>query len=374
MRRVTKKARPVSSQRQLEHYVFGSDRHRSDKTVADRLRATEYVPTTVVVPERESFPRAGDLAENLVRVVHEGELRWKEADQGAYLEALKPHIKKGAGEYQIPKSSGGKILTKKNGDPVMQKYRTKAMRDVYISLPPWVAEAAADLMDYEGGPAKVRRMVEQAALAAAEVLEARTGYKAVGLAVHPDSRLQIGVHIQFLTVENGQLLGRSKSGLGGKGGVGRRGLRLAGDVNCALHRFNKVRPGKVDGNWFKSVGTRDYDDIAMLDAMDARIKELMPNIDYGKEHYVDDWLERRKKSRELIEKEAEELAQENQALKQTNEKLRSRIGLLEKSLSLTSLKTATNKEPIPVIPVDKDGSRSGLRYSRDNRDGHDGDL
>jgi len=351
MRRVTKKARPISSERQLEHYVFGSERHRADKTVADRLRATEYVPTTVVVPATEHFPRAGDLAENLVRVDHEGELRWKEAPQETYIQALKPHLKKGAGEYQIPKVSKGQILTKKNGDPVMQKFRTKALRDVYISLPPWVAEAAADLMDYEGGPEKVRRMVEQAALAAAETLEARTGYKAMGIAIHPDSRYAIGVHIQFLTVENNQLLGRSRTGSGGRGGAGRRGLRLAGDVNCALHRFSKVR--EIEGNWIKSVSTRDYDDIAMIDAMDARIKELLPNIDYNKEHYVDSWVAKRKKSREVIEREVAKLTEENEKQQKENAKLRNRIAVLEKSFYTNSLDSATNKEPIPVERADR---------------------
>lgn len=355
MRRVTRKARHVNSKRQLEHYVFGSDRHRSDKTVADRLRATEYVPTTVVVPAAEQFPRSGELAENLVRAEYGGELRWKEADPVAYVEALKPYLEKGAGEYQIRKVSGGQIVTKKNGDPVMQKRCSKALQDVYLSLPPWVAEAAAELMDYDGGPEKVRRMVEQAALAAAETLEERSGYKAVGIAIHPDSRLAIGVHIQFLTVENGQLLGRSRTGTSGVGGVGRRGLRLAGDVNCALHRFNKVRP--VEGDWIKSVTTRDYDDIAMIDAMDKRIKELMPNIDYGKDHYVDGWLAKRKKSREIIEKEVAQLTEEKAKLEEVNKQLRAKINVLSRNISLGNLRMATNEQPIPVERPSQDPIR-----------------
>lgn len=346
MRRVTRKARHVNSSIQLEHYVFGSERHRTDKSVADRLRATEYVATTVVVPETGPFPRARELAENLVRVVHEGELRWKEAPGKAYIEALKPYIKKGAGEYQFPKVSNGQIVTKKNGDPVMQKKRTKALRDVYLSLPPWVTEGLAELATLEGGLAKVRRVAEQAALAAAEALEERTGYKAMGIAIHPDSKFALGIHIQFLTVENGQLLGRSRLGSGGAGGRGRRGLRLAGDVNCALHRFNKVRP--VDGNWNKSVSTRDYDDIAMIDAMDKRIGELMPNIDYGKEHYVDSWLAKRKKSREIIEKEVAQLTEENTKLQQVVSQLKSKLNVLSKNISLSNLRMATDKEPIPV--------------------------
>lgn len=346
MRRVTRKTRAVRSIYQLEHYVFGSDRHRSDKTVADRLRATEYVPTTVVVPETGPFPRAGELAENLVRVEHGGELRWKEALGRAYIEALKPYTKRGAGDYQIPKVSRGKILTKKNGDPIMQKYSTKALRDIYISMPPWVTEGLSELATLEGGLPKVRRVAEQAALAAAEALEKRTGYKAMGIAIHPDSKLALGIHIQFLTVENGQLLGRSRHGAGGKGGRGRRGLRLAGDVNCALHRFNKVRD--IPGDWIKSVSTRDYDDIAMLDAMDKRILELMPNIDYGKEHYVDTWLARRKKSREHIEKEVAILTEEKQELEQMNKQLKAKLDDLSRNISLNNLKTATDKEPIPV--------------------------
>lgn len=360
MRRVTRKTRPVKSSGQLEHYVFGSERHRTDKSMADRLRATEYVPTTVVVPETGPFPRAGELAENLVRVVHEGELRWKEAPPKAYIEALKPYTKRGAGNYEIPKVAGGKILTKKNGDPVMQKYRTKAMRDIYISLPPWVTEGLAELATLEGGLAKVRRVAEQAALAAAEVLEERTGYKAVGIAIHPDSKFALGIHIQFLTVENGQLLGRSRVGASGKGGVGRRGIRVAGDVNCALHRFSKVR--EIPGNWNRSVSTRDYDDIAMIDAMDKRIEELMPNIDYGKEHYVDSWLARRKKSRELIEKEVTQLTEEKAQLEQVNKQLRAKLSMLAKNISLSNLRAAADKEPIPVERERERDSQDSLGF------------
>jgi hypothetical protein len=314
--------------------------------MADRLRATEFVPTTVVVPKAGPFPRAGELAENLVRVVHGGELRWKQVAPRDYIEGLKPYTKKGAGDYQIPMVRRGEIVTKKNGQPVMQKKRTQALRDIYISLPPWVTEGLSELATLDGGLEKVRRVTEQAALAAAEALEARSGYKAVGIAIHPDSKYALGVHIQYLTVEDGQLIGRSRQGLDGKGGRGRRGLRLAGDVNCALHRFSKVR--EIPGNWNRSVSTRDYDDIAMLDAMDASIQELMPNIDYSKEHYVDEWLMRRKKPRDLIESEVEQLTEEKKKLEAINQQLMKKISTLERSISLTNIKTATDREPIPV--------------------------
>jgi hypothetical protein len=396
MRRITRKGRPVGSARQLEHYVFGSERHRADKTVADRLRTTEFVPTTRVATNVEPFPRAEELAENLVRTEVRSELgpemgpeggplggplggpeggplggslgvsggdsggdsgggtevkndrgsssewRWVEVKPEVYVGRLKPFTTKSAGTYFTPKKIGGKIATKKNGEMVMQKQYTKAMHDVYISLPPWITEVLADAVQLEGGMPTVKRVVEQAALAAAEELEKRTGYKAVGIALHPDSKHAFGIHIQYLSIDNGQLLGRSAGG-----GVGKRGLRLAGDVNCALHRFNKVTP--VPGKWQNVVESRDYDDIAMIDAVDATIKEILPHGDYLKETYVSDWLDRRHKSRGDIQRELDDVKEQKDSLLSENKRLNKRLAELERILSLTNLRTATTKDHIPIV-------------------------
>lgn len=344
MRRVSRKSRPVGSKRQLEHYVFGSPRHRADKAMADRLRGTEILKTATILSKVASFPRAEALAGNFALVTQDGKVGWKRTPDKTYIEVLKPYLKKGAGEYQIPMVVRGQIRRKKNGDIVMQKKHTKAMRDVYISLPPWISEALAGMMSQEAAIPKIRRLVEVAASKAVEVLEKRTGYKPVGIAIHPDSRHAIGIHIQYLTVENGQLLGRSREGTKGekdKPGVGRRGLRLAGDVNCALHRFNKVRP--VEGDWIKSVSTRDYDDIAMHDAMDAAISTMAPNMDFGKEDYVDDWLKRRKQAIDAGRSKDEKLEDTRVELEKSQleaARLRTRVAALEKGLYATTLKKA----------------------------------
>ena len=333
MRRVTSKVRGVTSRRQLEHYVFGSERHLKDKSVASRLRAMEYVPLEGKAPQRPPFPRAAELAENLIRL-KDG--RWKQVDPSVYIETLHPYTKKEACIYYAPKRRNGEVvLSKKTGQPYLQPVKTQALRDVYISLPPWISEVLADAAQLDGeeggeGMQTVRRIAEQAALEAAEVLEKRTGYKPIGIALHPDSRNAFGIHIQYLTVENGQKLGRSQGDE-----KGRRGIRMAGDVNCALYRFNKVR--EIPGNWNKSVSTRDYDDIAMIDAMDALIDELLPRGGYLKQSYVDEWLERRKKGKVELAEANELLRQENIELENKNKRLNDKVKNLQQMLSVVAL-------------------------------------
>ena len=112
---------------------------------------------------------------------------------------------------------------------------------------------------------------------------------------------------------------------------------MAGDVNCALYRFSKVR--EISGNWHKSVGTRDYDDIAMIDAMDAKINELFPGGDYLKGRYVDNWLASKKKTRVDLEAEVADLRKELEAKAKEAEVLNKRIEQLHEILRLTTLKT-----------------------------------
>lgn len=330
------------SGRQLEHYVFGSDTHLRDKQVAAKLRSMEFIPTTVVAEPKPPFPKAEEVAENLVRVTVDGELRWAEARPEEYVKRLLPFTRKSAGYYYAPKTAGGEpVYAKKTGERVMQRQHTRALHDMYLSLPPWISEVLADAMAYSDSIATVRRIAEQAAIAAAEVLEKRTGYKVVGIALHPDSRQAFGVHFQYLSVENNQLLGRSRGGTRGK-----RGVRQAGDVNCALHRFNKVI--EIPGGWRDVVAQRDYDDIAMIDAMDQAIKEIVPAADSMKHSYVQNWIAKRSKSRGDLDREVDQLRKENEMLKEETKKLKS-------MLSMTTLKekTAGEKRGIEsILPPD----------------------
>lgn len=336
MRRVTNKVRKVKSKRQLEHYVFGSGVHSKDKEVASRLRSLDYVAVAGRPELRPAFPRAAELAENLVR---RQDGRWMQVKPEVYVKTLHPYTRKEAGVYFSPRrrKGGEVVLSKKTGQPSLQLNRTQAMRDVYLSLPPWISEVLADATQLEGGMATVRRVAEQAALEAAEVLEKRTGYKPVGIALHPDSRNAFGIHIQYLTIENGQKLGRSQGDQ-----KGRRGIRVAGDVNCALYRFSKVRD--IPGNWIKSVSTRDYDDIAMIDAMDKLIDELLPRAGYLKESYVDEWLERRRKGKVELVEANQILRQEKLDLEEKNKRLNKRINKLQHLLSLAAMDTRQDRD------------------------------
>lgn len=314
------------SKGQLEHYIYASEKHLRDKEVALKLRSMEFEVVTTVVEPRPPFPKAEQVAENLVRVTVDGEQRWMAVGGEEYVKRLLPFTRKGAGTYWAPRVSRGEVVrSKKTGEPLMVKQNTRALHDVYLSLPPWVTEVFADAMALSDSVGTVRNVAEQAALAAAEVLEKRTGYKVVGVALHPDSRQAFGIHIQYLSVEDGKLLGRSASG-----GKGRRGLRLAGDVNCALYRFNKVK--EIPGRWQNVIARNDFDDIAMLDAMDQTIKEMVPRADSTKESYVNNWLAKRQKTKEDLDREVDQLRVENEKLLKENIKLK-------EVLSMTTLKS-----------------------------------
>lgn len=125
---------------------------------------------------------------------------------------------------------------------------------------------------------------------------------------------------------------------------------MAGDVNSALYRFSKVR--EISGNWYKSVGTRDYDDIAMIDAMDARINEMFPGGDYLKERYVDNWLARKKKTRVDLEAEVADLRKELEAKSKEAEVLNKRIEQLQEIMRLTTLKTQPSIKDDVITRVD----------------------
>jgi hypothetical protein len=346
MRRITRRVRPVVSKGQLEHYIYGSEKHLRDKEVAIQLRSMEFVPLTTVAEPKPPFPRAHEVAENLVR---EGD-KWMAVEGQEYIKRLLPFTGRKAGTYWAPRVVKGEVLrSKKTGQDLMIKQHTRALHDVYLSLPPWVTEVFADAMALSDSVGTIRNVAEQAALAAAEVLEKRTGYKVLGIALHPDSKQAFGIHIQYLSVEGGKLLGRSATG-----GKGRRGLRLAGDVNCALHRFNKVK--EIPGRWQDVVARRDYDDIAMIDAMDQTIKEMVPRADSTKESYVNNWLTKRSKSRGEVDQEVDLLRLKVKSLEDENERLK---GMLSMTTLIKEDKAVGDKRGVErILPSSSPSSPS----------------
>ncbi len=294
--RVTAKVRKVRSDRQGEHYIFTSDVHEVDERAARKRRGKVFAEVGELERVHVAFPGAAGVSSLGVRSAPPkggaSGSGFELADEKVFLAAVHDARQPSEGIYYVPHSK----KKKKDGTPVMQKRKTDALKDAYFSIPPWYSEFFALVVERdakEGGERTVRVQlaVFRAASAAARSLEARTGYQAVSLAVHPDSRSAIGFHIQFRTVKDGMLLGRS-----GEGGVGRKGLRLAGDVNLALHRFNGVE--NVPGSWKKIVEERDYDDVAMDEALVKALDEEILDIagedglaylrDMAKEH-VKNW-------------------------------------------------------------------------------------
>lgn len=329
--RVTKKVRAVRGARQVDHYRFDSETHRIDEKKAADLRSVVFQAVGWSEPVKVPFSNAGKVAGNAVRTppLKGGTLGAFEIVAGdVYADELGKIPAKM--DYWVPK----KGAEKKNGDPVLQKCSTVPLHDAYFSLPPWVSQFLDCVADKgrEEDLLWVQGVAFKAACSAMATLEARTGYEGAGIALHPDSRTGFGFHLQFLTCKDGKLLGRSASGERGK-----KGLRLAGDVNLAMTRFDAV--DAVPGGWKKIVEERDYDDVAMEGPMVAVIREEFKErfgqdglevLDGFARDYVENW----KKGSKIVEKtQQEELRGIIRKLQAENMTLRQRVGELEIKLS-----------------------------------------
>lgn len=290
--KVTAKVRKVRSNRQGEHYLFKSRTHEIDERAARKRRAKVFVQVGELEKPKKAFPKAKEVCSVGVRVEPpkggSGKASFELATEEEFLKGINEARQPSAGVYFVPHAS----KTKKDGSPVMQKRRTDALSDAYFSMPPWYAEFFAAVIDSRPEMSVVvMGAAFRAAAAAAAALEERTGYEPVSLAVHPDGETALGFHIQFRKIRDGKLLGRSACG-----DVGRKGLRLAGDVNLALHRFDAVEV--VPGSWKKVVEERDYDDVAMdvalLKALDLEVEAIAgkDGVEYVRsmaKDYVREW-------------------------------------------------------------------------------------
>jgi hypothetical protein len=327
--RVTKKVRAVRGKKQIDHYLFNSPTHKIDAKKAADLRSVVFQAVGWSEPVKVPFSNAGKVAGNAVRHPSPtGKGGVFELVSGeVYAETLEKFPAKM--DYWVPK----KGVEKKNGDPVLQKCSTVPLHDAYFSLPPWVSEFLSCVSDNgrEEDVSWVQGVAFKASCSAMATLESRTGYEGVGIALHPDSRTGFGFHLQFLTCKDGKLLGRSASGERGK-----KGLRLAGDVNLAMTRFDAV--DSVPGGWRKIVEERDYDDVAMEGPMVEVIRKELEErfgqdgldvLDAFARDYVGNW----KKGSKVVEKtQQEELRGIIRKLQTENMTLRQRVGVLESKL------------------------------------------
>jgi hypothetical protein len=289
MKRVTKKVRKVLSKGAREHLVFTSEKHAQDKASADRLREARYVrvPTEPRLAP-EPFPRAGEIAGQVVFAVSShGEHAGKNIGKKTTPENYKAHLSaaaRDASEWYVPTKK-----LKKNGKPQLQKRRGQGLSDCYFSFAPWVSEQLAEMV--EAGQLKEARNIIQAAVnKARKLLESRTQYRVVGLAIHPDSRGSIGYHIQYKTAEGGKLLGRSATGKRG-------GLRLAGDAMSGVARMAAYV--KVDDRF--GVLEKDCDDLAINAEVDTFCRDVFgPDIwdvvEARAQKYSEDWKRRREEA------------------------------------------------------------------------------
>lgn len=337
MDKLTSKARIVRNVRQLWHYVFNSDVHLEDEKKARKKRRAVFIEIEMPEPNRTPFPSAKEVAANAIR------------GKGGEFEivAAKSYVDRLDGlrlqmAYWVPKK--GRV--KKNGTPTLQKGTTMPLQDCYFNLPPWYAQFLAMLLDKDTSLFPwVQEVVLAAAKAAMAVVEERSGYEGVGIALHPDSCGSFGFHLQYLTAKDGKLLGRSASGKPGK-----PALRLANDGNLALYRFDQVDP--VPGGWKKIVAERDYDDVAMEGPMVAALRvaiiaklgpEALVPLDNLARIYVRDWKASASSGLDKVElAELQELAGN---LRKENAMLRDRLGKSENRL--LAMEKAVSEDSLP---------------------------
>lgn len=227
------------------------------------------------------------------------------------------------------KTDTGKVA-KKTGLPILQSREGPGLYDCYFSFPPWVTEFLARLVE-SGEIDRASSVVGASMSAVAEGLETRTGYKAVGVALHPDSRTALGFHVQYQTASGGKLLGRSADGR-----KGRKGVRLLGDAMLGVSRFGAFV--ELDAKAREAIKKKDFDDVALDVVLMKTLEEELGDdwatvMELGKV-YSEAWKKQRdealaqKKKVERAEREAKSLKKENLSLKGRLAKLEKEIKAL----------------------------------------------
>jgi hypothetical protein len=344
--RVTKKTRSVRRKTQVLHYVFGSKQHEIDAAAANKLRSVRYMPVEIIEPESKKRPFGG--SKEIAKLVAGNAIRLSPplgggSGRGGFalvkdVENYVDRICDLGSPVHCERPKKGRP-PKKDGTLTMETYTVKEpLKDTYFSLPPWVGQFLSCIVELDAEEAGWAQAVAfEAAQAAAAVLEERSGYRVEGIALHPDAHGAFGFHLQYLTAVDGELLGRSADGK-----RGRKGLRLAGDVNLALHRFDAVE--EVPGAWKKVVEERDYDDVAMDGPLCAAVLRMVeekfgePGLETLKKmslDYVKDWKAGAEgKAREdKLKKEVERLTKENSDLRGRIEKLEKVIKRMGRAFS-----------------------------------------
>lgn len=288
--------RTITKDRCWEHLVWWTELHRIDRENADRIRTRKYALIDIEeMPIREAFPEDRKLAFMAVANL-------KSVGQWSYAtkEVFKKTLKTAAKDANMYFKDTGK--KNKDGTHILQKRKTEGLYDVYFNLPPWISLNLAKLVEEgESGNDTFKITMAKLGVALSRELEKRSGYKAVSFAFHPDSRNKVGFHLQFQTVSDKKLLGRSTNGK-----KGRKGLRVMGDVNLAMYRMNKLDKITTDRHGEpllqKDIATRferkNYDDIAfdsiLNDFIDKNLpKQVVNKIKNDGVEYAKNWNAKR---------------------------------------------------------------------------------
>lgn len=287
-RRVVSKVRKLRPGN-LPHLNFFGKEHGEDNAKMHEILATEVVRVAVEhPPSKEPFPSAAVVAFCWLRSPS-GKLEVvSTADhQRGLAEAIRRHRRWYVKTNKVSKKNGAVLLQPRKGDPG---------GDIYFNFARWHTKQLARLV--EAG--RVREAVNAICIgvgAAMKEFARLTGYIVFGACIHPDSRDQLGFHIQYLKV--GPIKGDTKGRMGlvgrsADGKEGRHGLKCAGDALSCVARYAEF----VDVDATTRSRFEGRDDVAIIAAVDKAVLGALPEdiaddaVVAGKSAAEDWWFRR----------------------------------------------------------------------------------
>jgi len=214
--------------------------------------------------------------------------------------------------------------------------KTKGVIDTYVTVPKWWTQAIAE--EVRAGKVGAKEVKTRMKQIAAQLLlkhEKRTGYEGLYAAVHPDSCVNLQIHLGVGTVDpkTHKLLGRSAGGTRGKRGLKELGdvflyvwnLSRLGDLPESCLKLPKLCFKQASAQWSKDglhLDLHPFDDVALSSFLEKLLKEKFPEcsdraLELGKATAVEfsSTVEKKMETKADLRNQISNLKTERKALK-----------------------------------------------------------
>ncbi len=287
------------------HLFWKSFQHMADRERANELRESNR---TIIsfdnhrLSEKESFPHAMDVAGNyrMHRRPDDEKLYWiEEKEKDGWVQFHQQMSR--SRSYYLRKGK-----KKRDGTYGEKRCNTKGVIDTYVTVPKWWTQAIAEkIRSEEIDAGQVKTNLKQLSASLLLKHEKRTGYEGIYAAVHPDSCVNLQIHLGVGTVDpkTHTLLGRSAGGTRGKRGLKELGdtflyiwnLAHLGELPKKALKLPKLCFEQAGARWDKTGIKEDshaFDDVALSSFLEKKLKEYFPAcegraIELGKQTAVE---------------------------------------------------------------------------------------